>query len=227
MSYQNFHAGTFLRLLAGTVIFAILAVVFHIYFLVPFFVWAIASLALLIGAVAWLGLVRKSVATPIDLVGRTASDDQQEMELLSLLHTQANSDSESRGRALQTIREIEHRIDTRREELGAILAMGQVQLPRAALSRSKRILIVVISGWAALMAIAYVRGLSKIGFVLVGFGAISLWLAQHQYFTKQPMYRRGAPPLEFQKEPATHTSAVWGNCALGILLIYLGFYAAL
>lgn len=227
VAYRYFRVGEFIRLLGGAAVFAILVAVLNIQFGIPPYVWAIATAVVLVGAVVWLGLGSRSIPSRADLVGRAAHDNTQERKLLALLKTEATNDPEYRDHALRTIREIKDRIETREAEFEAIAAMGQKQLPQTGVLRSKRILGLVVLGWISLFAIAYVRDTPKVGVVMLGVGALAFWLAQHLYLTKQPIYRKGGPQLEFEKEPATHTSAVLANCVLGLFLICVGVYAGL
>ena len=88
--------------------------------------------------------------------------------------------------------------------------------------RSKKFLIAILLGTLALLALAHFYAKPKISAGLIGMGAVSLWMAQYYFFTKRPIYRKGGPFIEFEKEPGNHTSAVLASCVLGLIFIYLG-----
>ena len=226
MAYQHFRAGEFLKLLAGSVVASIVLVILDYQFGIPLYLLAVACIVILMGTVACLALISKPKPSRRDLFSSTVENCAQERELIARLKTQAGTDPEHRDHALRTIREIESRIETRGAELEAIASMGQWQPPRAALSRSKRILVVVAIGCLALFAVAHVLEKPKGAVGFFSFGALSLWLAQHWYFTKQPIYRRWGANIEYEKDPSAHTSAVLASCLLGIFFI-IGAYALL
>lgn len=88
--------------------------------------------------------------------------------------------------------------------------------------RSRKFLIAILLGALVLLALAHFYAKPKIGAGLVGMGAVSLWMAQHYFFTKQSIYRKGGPFIEFEKEPGNHTSAALASAVLGLIFIYLG-----
>ena len=226
MAYQYFRLREFLKLFAGVVLAILFAAFLNFQFGLPLTVLPIAGLVILVGIVFWLGFIGKSGRRGRDLLKDAEANRTQERELIRLLKAQADSDTKYRGHALRTIREIEARSETGNAELERIAAMGQRHLPQAALLRSKRILALVVLGWLSLFAIAYVRDTPKIGVLMLGMGMLALWFAQHLFFTRQPIYRKGGPQLEFEKEPVTYTSAVLASCAIGLFFVYVGVYAA-
>lgn len=226
MAYQYFRVREFLKLFVWVAIAIVVAAFLNFQFGLPLHALPIAGLVGLVGAVIWLVLVGKTRHSRRDLLNGVESNRAQERELIALLKTQAESDPEYRDHALRTIREIENSIETREAELKVITSLGQWHPPHAVLIRSKRILVVLGMGCLALFAVAHALGKPKAAAGLFSFGAFALWAAQHYFFTKQPIYRKGGPNIEFEKEPSAHTSAVLASCVLGIFFIF-GAYALL
>lgn len=226
MAYQYFRVREFLKLFVGVAFAVVVAAFLNFQFGLPLHVLPIAGLVGLVGVAIWLVLTGKTGHSRRDLLNGVEANRAQERELIALLKTQAESDPEYRDHALRTILEIENRIETREAELKVITSLGQWQPPRVVLLRSKRILVVLGVGCIALFAVALALGKPKATAGLFSFGAFALWAAQHWYFTKQPIYRKGGPDIEFVKEPWAHTSAVLASCVLGIFFIF-GAYALL
>lgn len=94
--------------------------------------------------------------------------------------------------------------------------------PENVIFRSRALFVAILLGAVALTVFAHYFAIPKIAAGLVGLGGLSLWVAQHYYVTKQPVYRKGGPFIEFEKEPGNHTSAVFASCVLGLFFIFAG-----